>query len=372
MLPYDLPRAIISRTRRWPEVVRICATIAIVLAVFLSRLAASHILPAGYPYLLSFIAILIAAALFDHRCGLIATVLAGLLGDWFYLPPTGSLRVERTGDVIGLCLFVLVGAAISVAFELLHRALADLQKALADVAASNADLRRSEERRGLLLREFRHRARNDLNSLVGLLRLRARAARSAAAREGLLEAAEHAMALARVHTQLAGSGDIADAEGAEVDTRTFIEGLCRDILAAQVGDGLRPVALVVEAESHRLDTERAVYLGLMLNEAVTNALKYAFPEERAGIVRVRLVQAQGDFVVTVTDDGIGLPPEGELLRAPPTATPPGSGLGTRLMRALAAQLRGMFSRHPGEGGHGTAAELRFPAAPPAPVSRMAR
>ncbi|WP_207792121.1 sensor histidine kinase [Siccirubricoccus phaeus] len=338
---------------------------AIVAAVFVVRIAADRILPEGYPYLLSFIAILIAATVFDHTCGLIATVLAGLLADWFYLPPVGSLRIDSTGDIVGLCLFAVVGAAISITFELLHRALADLQQALAEVAASHASLKRSEERRGLLLREFRHRTRNDLHSLVALLRLRARAARSDAAREGLLEASEHAMALARVHTQLAGSGEIAGDDGTEVDTRLFVQGLCDGVLAAQVGDGLRPVSLVVEAESHKLDAERAVYLGLMVNEAVTNALKYAFPEERAGVVHVRLFRSSNDFVLTVTDDGIGLPPEGELMRAPPGPLPPGSGLGTRLMRALAAQLRGTFSRHPGEGGQGTVAKLRFPSAPPA-------
>ncbi len=67
------------------------------------------------------------------------------------------------------------------------------------------------------------------------------------------------------------------------------------------------MALAAEAEMHPLDGERAVQLGLMLNEAVTNALNYAFPEERAGAVRVRSAREGGAFVLTVADDGIGLP-----------------------------------------------------------------
>ncbi len=126
--------------------------------------------------------------------------------------------------------------------------------------------------------------------------------------------------------------------------------------------GVTPVALV--AEAHTLDTERAVQLGLALNEAVINAVKYAFPEDRAGTVRVCFAREAEEFVLTVADDGIGLSAEGELLGAPPGTPPHGSGLGTRLLRALAAHLRGTFSWHPGECGRGTVAGLRFRAAPP--------
>jgi two-component sensor histidine kinase len=102
---------------------------------------------------------------------------------------------------------------------------------------------------------------------------------------------------------------------------------------------------------------------LVLNEAVTNTLKYAFPEQRAGTVRVRFAREGEEFVLTVCDDGIGLPAEGEMTNAPSTQPLHGSGLGTRLLSALAAQLRGSFSRQPGQNGRGTVATLRFPAAP---------
>ena len=369
MLRTALANTAISRTRRWPAWARYAATLDIVAAVFLLRRAADPILPQGYPYLLAFLAVLLAAALFDHAAGLLAAALSAALAAHFYLPPLGSLAVERQGDVVGLGVFAAVAAAISLAVETLHRALADLhralderQRALDDLARSNADLARSERRRGLLLGEFRHRTRNDLHSLVGLLRLRARAAPSDAARDGLREAAEHALALARVHTHLAGDGS---GDAASVDTRAFVAGLCADLAAAQTGEGLRPVALVAEAEAHALDAERAVQLGLVLNEAVTNALKYAFPEERARTVRVRFAREGGEFVLTVADDGIGLPRDGEVAGgATLRRSLSGGGLGTRLLAALAAQLRGTFKRVPGECGVGTVAELRFPVQAP--------
>ncbi|MGG5822992.1 sensor histidine kinase [Falsiroseomonas sp. HW251] len=350
--------SILQRTRAWPVTTRYAATLALVLAVFAARHAFAAGQAPGYAFGHFLIAVLAASALFDHGAGFFATALGALLGTWLYLPPTGSLLPMGEREWIALGLFVAVGVAMSVVIEALHRAVAQLQ-------AMNAALLAAERARGILLREFRHRTRNDLGSLVGLLMLRARLAPSAAAREALREAADHALALSRVHARLElDDGLDRGEEEATVDTRHFVQGLCADIEAAQFNEGLRPVRLVASAESHPLSAERAVPLGLVLNETVTNALKYAFPEARSGIVRVRFARDGESFVLTVADDGIGIPPEAELEDAPPAAPAGGAGLGTRLLRALAAQLRGRFARRPGEDGRGTVAELRFVAAPP--------
>jgi len=361
MLRRPAASRIVVRTRTLPVWVGYATTVAIVLATFLLRWAVDPILPLSYPYLLAFVAIVVSASLFNHGSGLLATALSAIIVAYLYLPPVGSLAVQTAGDAVSLGLFVCGGVVITLIVETLHSALADLQRALADLERSNADLSRSEHARGLLLREFRHRTRNDLHSLVGLLLLRARAAPSDAARDGLREAADHAMALARVHTRLARN---ARDDAASVDTRDFVSGLGADLQAAQTGEGLRPVVLSVAAESHALDAERAVQVGLVLNEAITNALKYGFPDERAGTVRVTFVRNGAEFVLTVADDGVGLSEDDTAEgRTPP---PRGTGIGTRLLRALAAQLRGSFSRRLGEDGAGTVAELRFPADPLGP------
>ncbi len=152
-----------------------------------------------------------------------------------------------------------------------------------------------------------------------------------------------------------------------MDTKDFIEGLCRDLERAQSGGELRPVALIAQAESHILDAERAVHLGLVLNELVTNALKYAFPDNGAGTVRVRFACEGESFALSVSDDGVGMSADETPSAASRTAgkqRPLGTGLGTRLLQGLAAQLRGTLSRHRGENGAGTLAELRFPVVEP--------
>ena len=346
--------AVLNRTRSMPVALRYAATIGVVLAMFLARIAASPILPDGYPFLLFFVAILLSAAMFDHGSGLLAVVVSALLSATWFMEPVGALAVVDHRNLIVLGLFVAVGSAMAFVIESLHQAIAGERAAALGLAVS-------ERRRGLLLHEFRHRTRNDLGSLVGLLHLRARAADSEAVREGLREAAAHAMALARVHTRLA-AADVDD--GALIDTRVFLLGLVGDIEAALSGPGLRPIALLAEVEAHVLDSERAVQLGLVLNEAVTNALKYAFPESRAGRIAIRFRREGADFLLSIADDGIGLPPEGDIDPAPPSSPLRGAGLGTRLLRALAAQLRGSFARRPGPEGRGTVAELRFPALQP--------
>lgn len=350
----------VTRARSMPTWAKYLATCSIVAVVAPFSLATQAVLPPGYPFMPFFFAILVAGSLFDHGSAFLATAFSALLTVFFFLPPIDNAPVEQTHYLFALALFVAVGASIAIVVEVLHRALIRERRARTELASS-------ESQRRLLLNEFRHRTRNDLQSLSALLLLRARAAPSPAAADGLREAAEHARAMARVHAWLV-HGDVstADSEGvsAHVDTKDFIEGFCRDLDRALSGGELRSVALIAEAQSHSLDAERAVHLGLVLNELVTNALKYAFPDNSAGAVRVRFVRDGSYFVLSVVDDGIGLPAD-DGLPAPRSRTRPlGTGLGTRLLQGLAAQLRGTLSRRTRESGSGTSAELRFPTAEP--------
>jgi two-component sensor histidine kinase len=129
-----------------------------------------------------------------------------------------------------------------------------------------------------------------------------------------------------------------------------ITSLCDDLKVALVG--LRPISLKVQVESHLLAQERAVPIGLIINELLTNALKYAFPEERAGAVSVHFAREDQLFCLKVTDDGIGIMSD---------RPPDGSGLGQRLVRSMVSQLEGSYDIVPDAGAPGTVATVRFPA-----------
>lgn len=358
MISFDIFRIAIGRAQSLPVWARYLLTVAVVAATFGLRAALSPVLSERHVFLLPIIGILASATLFDRGAGLIATSLSGVVIIWLHL--VSPLPAHDSNPVPALLVFLLVGVLITLVIEGFQAALRRLKEAHLALAQTDAQRR-------LLLNEFRHRSRNDLQSLVALLLLRARAAPSPAAQDGLREAAEHARALARVHTLLAQEA-LNEDDPTQVDSRGFVEGLAMQLSRTHATEGLRPISLIATAEAHPLDSERAILVGLVLNECVTNALKYAFPDERPGKVLVRFIRTGADFVLDIEDDGTGTPVEdlapGQAAAEDRRVRPLGTGLGTRLLRGMAAQLRGSFNRGAGQQGTGTRAELRFPAEAP--------
>jgi two-component sensor histidine kinase len=132
-----------------------------------------------------------------------------------------------------------------------------------------------------------------------------------------------------------------------VDAATYLNELCRDLIASVQEEGDTPIVLKTDIESELLPTDRAIPIGLIVNELVTNAVKYAFPGEAKGTVRVTLKRAPGELRVTVADDGQGRDPR----RAD-------SGLGSRLVDGFAQQLGGQVERK--SDSQGTTVHLILP------------
>jgi two-component sensor histidine kinase len=197
------------------------------------------------------------------------------------------------------------------------------------------------------LAEAIHRARNDLHAVIAMLRLQANAATDPEVRTALLAAEARVRALSSLNARLD-----AQAEGGEasIGSVAFLSGLAADLRDMHFGQ--RPVALDVKAEPRRIARVQAKPLGLVLNELVVNALKYAFPGDRPGTVSVDFRSQGSDFVLTVLDDGVGIDP---------AAPPQGTGLGRRMVRALTAQIGGTFEIRPAKDGIGTECTLRWPA-----------
>lgn len=205
-------------------------------------------------------------------------------------------------------------------------------------------------RRELLLDEMSHRIGNSLHLLVNMLQMQATADPRAA--DALRSAARRVLVLGRVHGRLSRGTE----PEAVVDSRLFLEGLVADLRAGV--DGVRPVALTIAAEAHALPLAQAGDVGLIVNELVTNALKHAFPEGKEGVVRVTFRRDGGMYELAVADNGVGT----AALERPGRG---GGGLGSRILRSLAAQLGGRLEVARGEVG-GTLCLLRFPVPEPGP------
>ncbi|MDZ4690586.1 sensor histidine kinase [Terricaulis sp.] len=196
--------------------------------------------------------------------------------------------------------------------------------------AENARLRRLCTEAGdlalrqeLLLREGDHRIKNSLQIVASLMGMQERRETNAAARVALHAATARIQAVARIHDalQLGGSAD-------PVNLGTLIEAMCV-ALHEMAGDPLR-VTITVNAESIDTPIALAQPLVLAVNELVLNALRHAFPDERAGAIAVSLRREAGGLRVVVADNGVGLP-AGQARSA---------GFGMKLVQMMAAKVGG--------------------------------
>lgn len=337
-------------TRAMPVWARYGATTMMVLACLALRLALLGRDPA-MPYLMFLPAIMGAGIVFDRGTGVYASLLSAGLAVWFFVPPAFSFLIAEPTALVELFVFLAIALFTATLLEALHRALSSLATERAELASANASLRNTAAQRGTLLSESVHRARNDLQRLAATLRLQAGSSKEAAARDALNDASARIAALARINGRLDRHRE--EDGRAEVESRGYLEGLIGDLDDAAVD--MRPIALTVSAESTVLPMARAVAIGLIVNELVGNALKYAFPNDMEGRVDVVFRREGNEFVLIVQDNGVGTS----------QGSPPlGSGLGMRISRALAGQLGGKLEvapSAPGTDRPGLANSLRFPA-----------
>ena len=198
------------------------------------------------------------------------------------------------------------------------------ERSRAQIESLNADLEQALKDKDLLTREVDHRVKNSLTMIGSMLAMQARQTGSEEVKEVLEQATTRVMTIARIHDQLYRSSTVAT-----VEFGTYLENLCEDIGASLA----RPDAtLRVLTDQFELPVKLAVPLGLCTAEMITNALKYALRQEGPSQVSVRCRKEPSEIVLSVTDDGPGLPEGFD----PATS----KGLGMRLVRSFTRQLDG--------------------------------
>jgi PAS domain S-box-containing protein len=200
----------------------------------------------------------------------------------------------------------------------------------------------AHDRIGMLLQELTHRVKNSLQIIAAMVGIEARSHKSGQGKAALERVSHRIDALGHLYSKLS-KADTIEA----VDAATYLDELCSDLIASVHKENGTSIVLKTDIESELLPTDRAIPIGLIVNELVTNAVKYAFPGERKGTVLVTLKRLPGELRLTVADDGQGLDPR----RAD-------SGLGGRLVEGFARQLGGRVERE--SDSQGTTVRLIFP------------
>ena len=195
---------------------------------------------------------------------------------------------------------------------------------------------------GMLLQELTHRVKNSLQFIAATVMIEARRHKGDEGKAALERISHRITALGELYSKLS------EAETVEaVDAATYLDALCRDLIASVHREGGVSIILKTDIESELLPTDRAIPIGLIVNELVTNAVKYAFPGEAKGTVLVRLKRAPGELRLTVADDGQGVDPRRV-----------DSGTGGRLVEGFAQQLGGQVERE--SDSRGTTVRLILP------------
>jgi two-component sensor histidine kinase len=306
------------------------------------------------PFLFFFPAIILSAVVFDRGSGIFAALLSTALAVYYFVPPFHSFVILDTETGLNVALFLGTSLFIAIVTESLHIAYVEAEQAHAEITAARQVAEEAIHERDLLLAEFGHRVKNDLARISATARMQAIGA-SPETVAALQAVAERVQVLSRVHDRLSRrDGQVM------VDMHDFLHDLVAD-LRVNLTD-LSPVGLFIEAEHHSLPVARAGAVGLIANELVMNALKHAFPEDRAGAVNIAFRREGVDLLLTVMDDGVGLPemsPEGVQ-----AASHRRRGMGRRLVRALAAQLGGRIEASKASEVGGILHVVRFPAEAP--------
>ncbi|MCS3761310.1 sensor histidine kinase [Bradyrhizobium centrosematis] len=290
----------------FPIWVRYTLTLGLVGIAFFARVMLDDHLR-SYPVLLFIPAIFLSSVLFDRGSGILATAAGAILAAIYLIPGPPS------SAAIPLVLFVLTGICIAAVTEILRHTLQKLSK-----AKGYAEV---------LLQELAHRTRNDLATIISILRLQARSESDPAVQMAIASAVSRVDVVAKVHDRLRDTAD-----SSRIALAPYIQSLCGSL--ADFHRGVRTISIGVRCENIEVRSSQAASIGLIVNELVTNCFKYAFPEGRLGAVEVDVRVKDDHILVTVQDDGVGCPTEVK------------SGLGTRLIGLLASQMKGTVTRKP--------------------------
>jgi two-component sensor histidine kinase len=227
---------------------------------------------------------------------------------------------------------------------------AELQKARneaeAEIHASRDRYAALAAERELLLREVNHRVGNSLQIIASLLHLQASSAVQDEVKAALTNAMGRVAAVAQVHRRLYTSQDLKS-----VILNQYLDSLLEDLRRS--AEGNRMSRLTLAAEPIEIDPDRAVAVGIIVNELVMNAVKYAYPDG-AGPIHVALTSQGDELVLSIADEGVG-----DMVKADPRST----GMGQRIVAAMATKLDASVERDPNHAG--TRIVLKFLGSPAA-------
>jgi len=247
--------------------------------------------------------------------------------------------------LFGLETFLVIGLARSSARSKRFMVQLNIERASLEnkVLSRTSDLAKVNAELATLFKELQHRVKNNLAIIVSLVNIETDRVQTDEAKDALRTLGSRIMALASLYDILYATGRFG-----EIELSEYLERVVQSITST-MGADMKGITVVRHLSSLTMDMKRAVALGLIVNELVTDSFKYGFPYGAPGTIWIRLTMNSGTCILEIQDDGTGLPPGFD-----PKSS---EGFGLKLVGILAEQLSATFTVTSDEGARFT---LSFP------------
>ena len=286
--------------------------LALAVAMILLRSAIDLVAPNAGPFALVYPMVLIATLFGRLYAGIVCLIVSFLWAWYVVLPFQWSFDFEVASDQSRVLINFLSSCVVVVLAEIFRRA----------VRIRGAELHESLERRRWLIAELQRRTKNNFALVASMIELQKRRQDNPAAAAALEDAANRVFSFSRAYAQLAVDG--ADRKEGAIDMASYLEDVVDHLVHASFDDNVKVECRIAPIP---LPRDQAVAIGLFLNEALTNAAKYAFGDGRDGDLTIVLSGSTNDWRLEVRDNGAGTAANSDA----------DGGLGKSLMRTFAHQ-----------------------------------
>ena len=216
----------------------------------------------------------------------------------------------------------------------MHFTIKNIRKKRKALQFLNTELDIKNKQDVLLLKEIHHRVKNNLEMVKSLIALQSAQLEDPASKEAMLASQNRVQSMGIIHQKLYQGDNLGS-----IEMKDYFINLSEGILDAFKAD--EKVKIKCAMDNLELDVDTAIPIGLIVNELLTNALKYAFPKDKKGDIEISLVQSTPEILtLKVVDNGIGKI-KGQ--------APKGTGFGTQLVELLTQQLNGKMTETINEG-----------------------